>query len=242
MKEQLLEGFSFDIYKKIDDNITKYYTNEDQLYNTQSSVVMSKQFELTTETESSPGNILVKSGKTEGNIIRPLNELATIYTVKNSDQPNDYIIDRRDNEIIARRKTGSASGNESVPLYQDILKLEEDSEFDKNNHYYRIKNVTPATNYKLIDNVIVFNNIHTDQFPSGQTGITVTFDKFERSPDRKYYHGANDGIFEIENKNSLANAMNNDVKVMIKQNEQLMILGTLTAATFLVGAYVLMRN
>ncbi len=242
MKDQVLEGFSFDTYNKIDENITKYYTTEDQLYNTQSSVEISKQFELSTETENSPGNILVTSGNTEGNIIRPLNELATIYTVKNSNQPNDYIIDRKDNEIIARRKTGSASGNETVPLYQKILKLEEDSEFDKNNHYYRIKSVTPATNYKVIDNVIVFNNIHTDQFSSGQTGITVTYDKFERSPDRKYYHGANDGIFEIENKNSLANAMNNDVKVMIKQNEQLMILGTLTAATFLVGAYVLMRN
>lgn len=242
MKEQLLEGFDYKKYEDISNNITKYYTTEDQLYNTQSSVEMNKEFELTTETETSPGNILVENGKTEGNMISPLNELATFYTVKNSDQPNDYIIDRRDNEIIARRKTGSASSSESVPLYQDILKLEDDSNFDKNNHYYRIKNVTPATNYKLIDNVIVFNNIHTDQFDSVQTGITVTFDKFERSPDRKYYHGANDGIFEIENKNSLANAMNNDVKVMIKQNEQLMILGTLTAATFLVGAYVLMRN
>ena len=52
MKEQLLEGFDYDKYKKIDDNITKYYTTEDQLYNTQSSVEMSKQFELPTETES----------------------------------------------------------------------------------------------------------------------------------------------------------------------------------------------
>ena len=241
MKEQLLEGFDYNKYNKIDENITKYYTTEDQLYNTQSSVEMSKQFELPTETESNL-RIITVTGTTGSISLSGLDKLATFYTVKNSDQPNDYIIDRRDNEIIARRKIGSASGSETVTLYKRILKLEEDSEFDKNNHYYRIKSVTPATNYKVIDNVIVFNNIHTDQFDAEQTGITVTFDKFERSPERKYYHGANDGIFEIENKNSLANAMNNDVKVMIKQNEQLMILGTLTAATFLVGAYVLMRD
>ena len=241
MKEQLLEGFDYNKYNKIDENITKYYTTEDQLYNTQSSVEMSKQFELSTESDSNL-RIITVTGTTGSISLSGLDKLATFYTVKNSDQPNDYIIDRRNNEIIARRKTGSASGSETVTLYKRILKLEEDSEFDKNNHYYRIKSVTPATNYKVIDNVIVFNNIHTDQFDAEQTGITVTFDKFERSPERKYYHGANDGIFEIENKNSLANAMNNDVKVMIKQNEQLMILGTLTAATFLVGAYVLMRD
>ena len=109
--------------------------------------------------------------------------------------------------------------------------------YDEANMYYRIDSISTNTNYKLIGNVIVFNNIHSDQ-----KRIDVTSTLYTRNSDRKYYHGANDGIFEIENKNSLVNAMNQDVKVMIKQNEQLMILGTLTAATFLVGAYVLMRN
>ena len=36
--------------------------------------------------------------------------------------------------------------------------------------------------------------------------------------------------------------MDEDIKVMIRQNEQIMLLGGITAATFLVGAYVILRN
>ena len=235
MKEQLLEGFSFDTYKEIDDNITKYYTTEDQLYNTNEVV------ESHTDTFALSTKNAITINCNENFNAEPEYTYYISNITNNSDSPKSYIVDVHNNTGTIRSKDGCQT-NDVLTISRRKLQLSNINNngatpFDPNNMYYRVDNVIDDTNYKLIGDVIVFNNIH-----SGQTSLTVKSKRYTRSPDRKYYHGANDGIFEIENKNSLANAMNNDVKVMIKQNEQLMILGTLTAATFLVGAYVLMRN
>ena len=231
MKEQLLEGFDYEKYEDISNNITKYYTTEDKLYNTNGVESHTDTFVLSTE------NAFTINCTQDFDADSEYTYYISNITNDSNLSPKSYIVDVHDNKGTIRSKT-DCQRSDVLTISRRKLQLSNNNgatPFDPNNMYYRIDNVD--TNYKLIGDVIVFNNIHSDQ-----TAITVNSKRYTRSPDRKYYHGANDGIFEIENKNSLANAMNNDVKVMIKQNEQLMILGTLTAATFLVGAYVLMRN
>ena len=241
MKDQVLEGFSFDTYKDISNNITNYYQAEDKLYNNNDSrdatVTDTDEFVLTT------GGTQVGIYKCDEdiNIIIEPEYTDHTYYISNIDPSSskNYIVDVHDGKLTIRSKDSCDTDNLTIARKKFVLGSTNtpDDPYDEANMYYRIDSISANTNYKLIGNVIVFNNIHSDQ-----KKIDVKSTRYTRNSERKYYHGANDGIFEIENKNSLVNAMNQDVKVMIKQNEQLMILGTLTAATFLVGAYVLMRN
>lgn len=236
MKEQLLEGFSFDTYKDISNNITNYYQAEDKLYNNSDSL---------DATVTDTDKFRLGSGESVGtykcdDVISDIDPEYTYYisSIEPSSSTNRYIVDVHDGKLTIRSKD-SCDKNDNLTIARKKFVLGSTNPYDEANMYYRIDSISTNTNYKLIGNVIVFNNIHSEQVVNG---ISVTSTRYTRNSERKYYHGANDGIFEIENKNSLVNAMNQDVKVMIKQNEQLMILGTLTAATFLVGAYVLMRN
>lgn len=246
MKHQVLEGFSFSTYGDISNNITNYYQAEDKLYNNNGSLTVTD----TDEFELGSGDI-VGTYKCNDDINITIDPEYTYYisdiTIGINGPPSEknYIVDVHDGKLTIRSKD-SCDTQDNIKIARKKFVLgstntttDEDSPppYDEANMYYRIDSISTNTNYKLIGDVIVFNNIHSDQ-----KKIDVTSTRYTRNSDRKYYHGANDGIFEIENKNSLVNAMNQDVKVMIKQNEQLMILGTLTAATFLVGAYVLMRN
>lgn len=245
MKHQVLEGFSFSTYGDISNNITNYYQAEDKLYNNNGSLTVTD----TDEFELGSGDI-VGTYKCNDDINITIDPEYTYYISNITDSygapsEKNYIVDVHDGKLTIRSKD-SCDTQDNIKIARKKFVLgstntttDEDSPppYDEANMYYRIDSISTNTNYKLIGDVIVFNNIHSDQ-----KKIDVTSTRYTRNSDRKYYHGANDGIFEIENKNSLVNAMNQDVKVMIKQNEQLMILGTLTAATFLVGAYVLMRN
>ena len=237
MKEQLLEGFDYEKYEDISNNITKYYTTEDKLYNTNGVESHTDTFALSTDTQNAIEINCTQDFDADSEYTYYISNITNDSNLS----PESYIVDVHNNKGTIRSKN-DCQRSDVLTISRRKFQLSNNNgasatPFDPNNMYYRIDNVIGDTNYKLIGDVIVFNNIHSDQ-----TSITVESKRYTRSPDRKYYHGANDGIFEIENKNSLANAMNNDVKVMIKQNEQLMILGTLTAATFLVGAYVLMRD
>lgn len=236
MKEQVLEGFSFDTYQDISNNITDYYLAENQLYNNDNSLT-----ETHTDTFALTGGDQVGIYNCDDEFNIEPEYTYYISNINNSvSTANEYIVDIHSTKGTFRSKT-TCDTNDKISLSRQkfVLNNNNKTDFDEANMYYRIDNISAKTNYKLIGNNIIFNNIHSEQV---ENGITVTSTRFTRSTDRKYYHGKNDGIFEIENKNSLVNAMNQDVKVMIKQNEQLMILGTLTAATFVVGAYVLMRN
>lgn len=233
MKEQLLEGFEYKKFLETSNNITKYYTTEDKLYNTNGVESHTDKFTLSTNTQDAFTIKCDEDFDAEPGYTYYISEITNDSDLN----PKSYIVDVHNNKGTIRSKNGCQTSDD-LKISRRKLQLSNNNDatpFDPNNMYYRIVNAN--TNYKLIGDDIVFNNIHSDQ-----EDITVYSKRYTRSPDRKYYHGANDGIFEIENKNSLANAMHNDVKVMIKQNEQLMILGTLTAATFLVGAYVFMRN
>ena len=239
MKHQVLEGFSFEKYEDISNNITNYYQAEDKLYNNNDSldatVTDTDGFELGSDD-------IVGTYNCNADINITIDPEYTYYisSIEPSSSKKNYIVDVHDGKLTIRSKDPcDANDNLTIARKKFVLGSTNPPEppYDEANMYYRIDSISTNTNYKLIGNVIVFNNIHSDQ-----KRIDVTSTLYTRNSDRKYYHGANDGIFEIENKNSLVNAMNQDVKVMIKQNEQLMILGTLTAATFLVGAYVLMRN
>lgn len=243
MKDQVLEGFSFDTYKDISNNITNYYQAEDKLYNNSDSLdaTVTDTDEFVLVSDESVGTYKCDD------VISDIDPEYTYYisNITDSDgasSTNRYIVDVHDGNLTIRSKD-SCDTNDNLTIARKKFVLGStnppDPPYDEANMYYRIDSISANTNYKLIGNVIVFNNIHSEQVDNG---ISVTSTRYTRNSERKYYHGANDGIFEIENKNSLVNAMNQDVKVMIKQNEQLMILGTLTAATFLVGAYVLMRN
>ena len=242
MKDQVLEGFSFTTYEDISNNITNYYQAEDKLYNNNDSldatVTDTDGFELGSDD-------IVGTYNCNADINITIDPEYTYYisniTIGINGPPSEknYIVDVHDGKLTIRSKDSCGTDDLTIARKKFVLGSTNPPEppYDEANMYYRIDSISTNTNYKLIGNVIVFNNIHSDQ-----KRIDVTSTLYTRNSDRKYYHGANDGIFEIENKNSLVNAMNQDVKVMIKQNEQLMILGTLTAATFLVGAYVLMRN
>jgi len=244
MKDQVLEGFSFDTYKDISNNITNYYQAEDKLYNNSDSLDAT----VTDTDEFVLGSSdIVKNNFKCDDVISDINPEYTYYIsnitgINGGSSSNKYIVDVHNGKLTIRSKD-SCDANDNLTIARKKFVLGStntpDAPYDEANMYYRIDSISTNTNYKLIGNVIVFNNIHSEQV---NNGINVTSTRYTRNSERKYYHGANDGIFEIENKNSLVNAMNQDVKVMIKQNEQLMILGTLTAATFLVGAYVLMRN
>ena len=238
MKHQVLEGFSFEKYEDISNNITNYYQAEDKLYNNNDSldatVTDTDGFELGSDD-------IVGTYNCNADINITIDPEYTYYisSIEPSSSKKNYIVDVHDGKLTIRSKDSCGTDDLTIARKKFVLGSTNPPEppYDEANMYYRIDSISTNTNYKLIGNVIVFNNIHSDQ-----KRIDVTSTLYTRNSDRKYYHGANDGIFEIENKNSLVNAMNQDVKVMIKQNEQLMILGTLTAATFLVGAYVLMRN
>ena len=242
MKHQVLEGFSFEKYEDISNNITNYYQAEDKLYNNNDSldatVTDTDGFELGSDD-------IVGTYNCNADINITIDPEYTYYisniTIGINGPPSEknYIVDVHDGKLTIRSKDSCGTDDLTIARKKFVLGSTNPPEppYDEANMYYRIDSISANTNYKLIGDVIVFNNIHSDQ-----KKIDVTSTRYTRNSDRKYYHGANDGIFEIENKNSLVNAMNQDVKVMIKQNEQLMILGTLTAATFLVGAYVLMRN
>ena len=242
MKDQVLEGFSFTTYEDISNNITNYYQAEDKLYNNNDSldatVTDTDGFELGSDD-------IVGTYNCNADINITIDPEYTYYisniTIGINGPPSEknYIVDVHDGKLTIRSKDSCGTDDLTIARKKFVLGSTNppDPPYDEANMYYRIDSISANTNYKLIGDVIVFNNIHSDQ-----KNISVTSTLYTRNSERKYYHGANDGIFEIENKNSLVNAMNQDVKVMIKQNEQLMILGTLTAATFLVGAYVLMRN
>jgi hypothetical protein len=246
MKDQVLEGFSFTTYEDISNNITNYYQAEDKLYNNNDSLTVTDTDEFVLGS-----NNIVGTYKCNDVINIDIDPEYTYYIshIEPSSSTNKYIVDVHNGKLTIRSKTCDSNATDLLTIARQKFVLgstnttdeDEDSPppYDEANMYYRIDSISTNTNYKLIGNVIVFNNIHSEQVVNG---ISVTSTRYTRNSERKYYHGANDGIFEIENKNSLVNAMNQDVKVMIKQNEQLMILGTLTAATFLVGAYVLMRN
>lgn len=238
MKDQVLEGFSFTTYEDISNNITNYYQAEDKLYNNNDSLTVTDTDEFVLGS-----NNIVGTYKCDDVIDITIEPEYTYYisSIEPSSSRNNYIVDVHDGKLTIRSKDSCGTDNLKIARKKFVLGSTNtpDAPYDEANMYYRIDSISTNTNYKLIGNVIVFNNIHSEQVVNG---ISVTSTRYTRNSERKYYHGANDGIFEIENKNSLVNAMNQDVKVMIKQNEQLMILGTLTAATFLVGAYVLMRN
>ena len=238
MKHQVLEGFSFEKYEDISNNITNYYQAEDKLYNNNDSLTVTDTDPFVLTTGGTQVGIYKCDDNDDINITIDPEYTYYISNIEPS-STNSYIVDVHDGKLTIRSKDSCGTDDLTIARKKFVLGSTNPPEppYDEANMYYRIDSISTNTNYKLIGNVIVFNNIHSDQ-----KRIDVTSTLYTRNSDRKYYHGANDGIFEIENKNSLVNAMNQDVKVMIKQNEQLMILGTLTAATFLVGAYVLMRN
>lgn len=240
MKHQVLEGFSFEKYEDISNNITNYYQAEDKLYNNNGSLTVTDTDEFVLTTGGTQVGTYNCNDNDDINITIDPEYTYYISNIEPSSSKN-YIVDVHDGKLTIRSKNSCGTDNLTIVRKKFVLGSTNppDPPYDEANMYYRIDSISTNTNYKLIGNVIVFNNIHSEQVING---ISVTSTRYTRNSERKYYHGANDGIFEIENKNSLVNAMNQDVKVMIKQNEQLMILGTLTAATFLVGAYVLMRN
>jgi len=217
--------------------ITSYYTIHDTLYDNDMDLSMNKHEDFTfTAGSRTPLNITeIGSSKTyELDTSNRFDSLKTYYTTASS-----IIVDVTPEGIVSFRNNNGIAVS-SQTLYSQICRLEADSEYDSKKHYYRVESISPSVNYTIKGNVIVFNNMH-----STNTSISVNYTKYTRKhdKDKTYFHGAEDGLFMHENKKrSVANAMNEDIKVMIRQNEQMMVLGGITLATLVVGAYVILRN
>lgn len=228
--------------------ITSYYTIHDTLYDMSSNGVITSKtftFDATDNVETINNNKI--------NNFDPLKTLKTYYTTETTTTPSGSspIIVDVDPEGVVSFRDNTGEPVSSVPvLYSKIFEIEDTEGHDPKKHYYRINyprsdgssytaNPDPNVNYTIKGNVIVFNNIK-----SGTT-VNIEFTKYTRKhdKDKTYFHGAEDGLFMHENKKrSVANAMNEDIKVMIRQNEQMMVLGGITLATLVVGAYVILRN
>ena len=221
--------------------ITSYYTIHDTLYDMSSNrVITSKTF-----TFDATDNVETINN----NKINNFDRFKTYYTTTPSGT-SPIIVDVDPEGVLSLRdNTGTTVEYDSTtPIYSQIFEIEDTGGYDPKKHYYRINpssdgsstaNPYPNVNYTIKGNVIVFNNIK-----SGTT-VDIEFTKYTRKhdKDKTYFHGAEDGLFMHENKKrSVANAMNEDIKVMIRQNEQMMVLGGITLATLVVGAYVILRN
>ena len=224
-------------YEENEAYITNYYTIHDTLYDMSSNdPLQNKTFYFDNTNNSYETESVYDNNKIID--FDPLKTLKTYYTADGS-----TIVDvDPEGEISLRDNTGATVEYDSAttPIYSQICRLEADAEYDSKKHYYRVESTNPNVNYTIKDNVIVFNNMH-----STNTSISVNYTKYTRKhdKDKTYFHGAEDGLFMHENKKrSVANAMNEDIKVMIRQNEQMMVLGGITLATLVVGAYVILRN
>lgn len=214
--------------------ITSYYTIHDTLYDMSSNDPLQNKTFYFDNT-----NNLYETESVYDNNNDPLKTLKTYYTITPSGTPS-IIADVTPEGIVSlRHNDGSTVSSDPAPdLYSQICRLEADTEYDPKKHYYRVESTSPSVNYTIKGNVIVFNNIQSQQISVNYTKYTRKHDK-----DKTYFHGAEDGLFMHENKKrSVANAMNEDIKVMIRQNEQMMVLGGITLATLVVGAYVILRN
>jgi hypothetical protein len=220
--------------------ITSYYTIHDTLYDMSSNgVITSKTF-----TFDATDNVETINN----NKINNFDRFKTYYTTTPSGSSPIIVDVDPEGVVLFRDNTGDPVSSVSY-LYSQIFEIEDTEGYDPKKHYYRINyprsdesstaNPDPNVNYTIKGNVIVFNNIK-----SGTT-VNIEFTKYTRKhdKDKTYFHGAEDGLFMHENKKrSVANAMNEDIKVMIRQNEQMMVLGGITLATLVVGAYVILRN
>lgn len=210
--------------------ITSYYTIHDTLYDMDSSMNDTKDFVFNAVNGTVAPITEIGSNTYKLNTTN-LFPFSTYYTIASS-----IIVDVTPEGIVSFRNNGDSRPT----LYSQICRLEADTEYDSKKHYYRVNSFddNQNTNYTIKGNIIVFNNIQSQQISVNYTKYTRKHDK-----DKTYFHGAEDGLFMHENKKrSVANAMNEDIKVMIRQNEQMMVLGGITLATLVVGAYVILRN
>ena len=219
--------------------ITSYYTIHDTLYDMDSSMNEQEDFTFNADhgTEALIAETESGSKKYKLNPANLFDSLSTYYTTAPS-----IIVDVTPEGIVSFRNNNS---NPAPTLYSQICRLEADTEYDSKKHYYRVVSTSPSVNYTIKGNIIVFNNMHSSTTLTPPMEISVYYTKYTRKhdKDKTYFHGAEDGLFMHENKKrSVANAMNEDIKVMIRQNEQMMVLGGITLATLVVGAYVILRN
>lgn len=243
------------MYKDISNNIGNYNEIYDKLYNVdnieeyETSFVFNSSNEVQYMFEIIPSEDMptVQTNITTSGLNIKLDENKTYYisNIPNNDNGNVYTLDTNisSDEFVFRRFPNNKNDTDSVYISEQQFII--DNNYDKKLNYYRVKNIQIdgndiTLNHKILGNTIVFNNLPSELTISKD--MTITFDKITRKNARKYYHGENDGLFSIENKKSLTSAMDEDIKVMIRQNEQIMLLGGITAATFLVGAYVILRN
>ena len=243
------------MYKDISNNIGNYNEIYDKLYNVdnieeyETSFVFNSSNEVQYMFEIIPSEDMptVQTNITTSGLNIKLDENKTYYisNIPNNDNGNVYTLDTNisSDEFVFRRFPNNKNDTDSVYISEQKFII--DNKYDKKLNYYRVKNIQIdgndiTLNHKILGNTIVFNNLPSELTISKD--MTITFDKITRKNARKYYHGENDGLFSIENKKSLTSAMDEDIKVMIRQNEQIMLLGGITAATFLVGAYVILRN
>tara|TARA_Y100000816_G_C26107322_1_gene588862 strand:- start:461 stop:1252 length:792 start_codon:yes stop_codon:yes gene_type:complete len=243
------------MYKDISNNIGNYNEIYDKLYNVDNIEEYKKTFNFDSSNEveymfeiiPSEDMPTVQTNVTTSGLNIKLDENKTYYisNIPNNDNGNVYTLDTNisSDEFVFRRFPNNKNDPDSVYISEQQFII--DNNYDKKLNYYRVKNIQIdgndiTLNHKILGNTIVFNNLPSELTIS--TKMTITFDKITRKFARKYYHDANDGIFSIENKKSLTSAMDEDIKIMIRQNEQIMLLGGITAATFLVGAYVILRN
>jgi len=229
--------------------ITSYYTIHDTLYDNDMDLSdsSSKIFNFTTGSALTIDETESGSKKYKLNPTKLFDPLKTYYTTETRTTPGSsssypIIVDVTPEGIISFRDNTGEPVSSAPALYSQICRLEADTKYDSKKNYYRVNSFgdNQNTNYTIKDNVIVFNNMH-----STNTSISVNYTKYTRKhdKDKTYFHGAEDGLFMHENKKrSVANAMNEDIKVMIRQNEQMMVLGGITLATLVVGAYVILRN
>lgn len=214
--------------------ITNYYTIHDTLYDNDMDLSMNQQEDFTFTAQDGTQAYITQIGSSNKYKLNPTNDfdpLKTYYTTDGS-----TIVDVDLEGIVSFRNNDGSRPT----LYSQICRLEADTAYDSKKHYYRVNSfgLNQNTNYTIKGNVIVFNNIQSQQISVNYTKYTRKHDK-----DKTYFHGAEDGLFMHENKKrSVANAMNEDIKVMIRQNEQMMVLGGITLATLVVGAYVILRN
>ena len=219
-------------------HITSYYTIHDTLYDMDSNdPLQNKTFYF----DNRDPNSYETESVDDNNKIIDFDRFKTLKTYYTADGSTIVDVDP-EGEISLRDNTGVTVeyNSTTTPIYSQICRLEADTAYDSKKHYYRVNSFghNQNTNYTIKGNVIVFNNIQSQEISVDYTKYTRKHDK-----DKTYFHGAEDGLFMHENKKrSVANAMNEDIKVMIRQNEQMMVLGGITLATLVVGAYVILRN
>lgn len=235
-----IKDISDNYFNKHQGYITNYYTIHDTLYDNDMDLSMNQQEDFTFTAQDGTQAYITQIGSSNKYKLNPTNDfdpLKTYYTTDGS-----TIVDVDLEGIVSFRDNTGEPVLYAPDLYSQICRLEADAAYDSKKHYYRVNSFghNQNTNYTIKDNVIVFNNIQSTNTP-----ISVHYTKYTRKhdKDKKYFHGAEDGLFMHENKKrSVANAMNEDIKVMIRQNEQMMVLGGITLATLVVGAYVILRN